>query len=1105
MSKTLFTYALLSLLTLGLISCGDSKDEETQEPKLFTLISPEQSGVTFSNDLEETPAMNVFNYLYFYNGGGVAAGDLNNDGLPDLYFTSNLHDNKLYLNKGDFAFEDITEQTQMAGKRGWTTGVTMVDINADGWLDIYVSQLGDFQNIQGKNQLYINQGADREGNVSFKDEARKYGLDLKGFATQAAFLDYDLDGDLDMYMLNHSVHGNGTFGRGTLREAKHKLAGDRLMRNDGGTFTDVTDSSGIYTSALGYGLGVAVGDINWDGYPDLYIGNDFHENDYLYLNNGDGTFREVLEEQIQHTSRFSMGNDIGDFNNDGLPDILSLDMLPADPKMLKASAAEDAYDVYNYKLQYGYSHQFARNTLQLNQGNGHFSDIGLMAGTAATDWSWAGLFADLDLDGYRDIFIANGIKRRSTDLDYINYVSNDAVQAKLDGDISEEDLALTERMPVVKVPNYAFKNSGGLRFEDVSNAWGLNQESFSNGALYADLDGDGDLDLVTNNIDEPAFIYENLTIEGEKKRANYLKLHLEGTEANPDGIGAKVIYPKGNETRIWEHYSTRGYQSAVADDLTLGLGDDTQIDSLLVVWPGGGSQWLTDVQANQTVTVRQSEASGTYSFDKPQKPGMYRDVTDSLQIYFTHKENKYIEFNREALLPHMSSTEGPRLAVADVNGDGLDDFFVGGSKRQPGEIFLQTATGFDFTEQAVFEEDKDPEDAGMVFTDYDGDGDADLVVAAGGNEWQGKAPQLALRFYKNDGKGSFTRDKAGKPEVFTNASVLRAEDYDGDGDKDLFVAGRVLPWNYGMAPDSYLLRNEGGGRFTDVTDETEGLRKAGMVRDARWADVTGGGTPELMLAGEWMPVMIFGFEDDGFTLIKSLEGTEGWWSALQVADVDGDGDADLLAGNLGLNSKVKASKEEPIRLVVKDFDDNGRPDPLFYHYKDGEEYLFATRDELVKQLTAVKAQYTTYEDFAYADQGKLFVDKRENAEEREAYELRSGLFLNDGNLGFTFHPFPDHAQLSPINALHAMDSGGPVQVLTGGNFYEVNIQRGRYDADYGTLLQYDREGNFTWIPNTVSGIYLQGQVRDMAPITINGKKHLLVARNNAPLQVIRVE
>ncbi|MFA0961013.1 VCBS repeat-containing protein [Roseivirga sp. BDSF3-8] len=1105
MTKTRLTQTLLSLLALSLFSCGGDQGEETKEPKRFALIPPEQSGVTFSNNLEETPAMNVFNYLYFYNGGGVAAGDLNNDGLPDLYFTSNLHENKLYLNKGNFTFEDITEQTQMAGKRGWTTGVTMVDINADGWLDIYVSQLGDYQNIQGKNQLYINQGTDSEGNISFKEEARQYGLDIKGFGTQAAFLDYDLDGDLDMYMLNHSVHGNGTFGRGTLREATHKLAGDRLMRNDGGTFTDVTDSSGIYTSALGYGLGVAVGDINWDGYPDLYIGNDFHENDYLYLNNGDGTFREALQEQIQHTSRFSMGNDIGDFNNDGLPDILSLDMLPADPKMLKASAAEDAYDVYNYKLQYGYAHQFARNTLQLNQGNGHFSEIGLIAGTAATDWSWAGLFADLDLDGYKDIFIANGIKRRTTDLDYINYVSNEAVQAKLNGDISEEDLALTEKMPVVKVPNYAFKNSGGLRFTDVSEAWGLNENSFSNGALYADLDGDGDLDLVTNNIDQPAFIYENLTIKGDKKLANYLKLHLEGAAGNPDGIGTKVIYPKGNETRIWEHYSTRGYQSAVTDDLTLGLGHEAQVDSLLVIWPDLRSQWLTNVQANQTITVKQAEASGTYSFEKQVKPGMYRDLTDSVPIDFTHKENKYIEFNREALLPHMSSTEGPRIAVADVNGDGLEDFYAGGAKHQPGQLFLQTAQGFERSAQPVFGEDSTAEDTGLLFTDYDGDGDQDLVVSSGGNEWQGTAKQLALRFYLNHGNGQFSRDTSGKPVVFTNASVIRAADYDRDGDEDLFVAGRILPWNYGMAPDSYLLRNEGNGNFTDVTEETQGLRHAGMIRDARWADVTGNGEPELVLAGEWMPVTIFGFEDDRFTLLSTLEGTEGWWSALQVADIDGDGDNDLLAGNLGLNSKIKASKDEPIRLVIKDFDDNGRPDPLLYHYSQGEEYLFATRDELVKQLTAVKAQYTTYEDFAYADQGKLFIEKRENAEEREAYELRSGLFLNNGDLSFTFHPFPDHAQLSPINAMAVVNEKAPLQILTGGNFYEVNIQRGRYDADYGTLLQYEGNGTFEWIPNTISGIYLQGQIRDMAQITINGKKHLLVARNNAPLQVIGVE
>ena len=1074
----------------------------------FESVSPEHSGVTFENKLIETVQHNIFSYLYFYNGGGVAAGDLNGDGLPDLYFTSNQEENRLYLNEGDFRFKDITEATKMQGKKGWTTGVTMADVNSDGKLDVYVSQLGDFQNIRGRNQLYINKGNDAAGIPLFEDEAKAYGLDLKGFSTQAAFFDYDLDGDLDMYMLNHSVHANGTFARSTMRTEEHPLAGDKLLRNDGGHFTDVTKESGIYSSALGYGLGITVADINWDGYPDVYVGNDFHENDYLYLNNGDGTFTESLTNQIQHTSRYSMGNDVADINNDGLPDILSLDMLPSDPEKLKASAAEEAYDVYNFKLDYGYNHQFARNTLQLNLGNGKFSEIGLQAGVAATDWSWSGLIADLDLDGYKDIFIANGIKRRSNDLDYINYVSSEAVQSRLAGNLTEEDLLLTEKMPEVKIPNAAFRNKGDLSFEDVSQSWGLNQDSFSNGATYADLDGDGDLDLVTNNINQTAFIYKNLTISGDKADNNYLKIKLNGKGGNRFGIGAKIIIPKKEQTITFEHFPTRGYQSAVSDDLTVGLGKDQYIDTLIVVWPDHSFQELHQVKVNQVLSLNQADAQGKWSFNSPTNNLPFTDLSTEISVPYVHHENNFVEFNRESLIPHMASTEGPKIAVGDVNGDGLDDFFVGGAKRQRGSLMVQSNGGFVPSNEEVFKADSVAEDVAALFLDYNNDGSQDLVVVSGGNEFQSKSPPLEVRFYKNDGKGTLSRDQQAAPGIFVNGSSITASDFDKDGDLDLFIGGRVVPWNYGRIPESYLLQNQGNGRFKDISSQVEGLANAGMVKDAVWADIDGNGFEDLVLVGEWMPVSVFLNRNGNLEKAapSSLAKSNGWWNTIRVADVDGDGDLDLMAGNLGLNSKYRASKDEPVSLFINDFDGNGKTDPLIYHYVNGKQYLFATKDELVSQLREVKGKFVQYGDFARSDQTKIFEPElMDKAEKHYAYEFRSGIFLNDGNGEFSFQAFPQQAQFSPIQSILLLDfdENGTPDILSGGNMYEVNIQRGRYDADYGTLLRNAGNGQFSVVPPVASGLLLEGQVKDMHLINIQGQEVILVARNNATLQLLK--
>ncbi|MBX2954552.1 MAG: VCBS repeat-containing protein [Cyclobacteriaceae bacterium] len=1079
----------------------------TKEKQRFELLDASATGVGFVNTLVESPQLNIFTYLYFYNGGGVAAGDLNGDGLPDLYFTSNQESNRLYMNKGDFKFDDITDQSGVGGLIGWTTGVTMADVNGDGKLDIYVSMVGDFLHLRGKNQLFINMGNNEYGIPVFEDQAKQWGLDLIGFSTQAAFFDYDLDGDLDMFMLNHSVHSNGTFGRSTIRKEVHPLAGDKLFRNDGNSFSNVTHEAGIFSSALGYGLGVSIGDLNWDGYPDIYVGNDFHEDDYLYLNNGDGTFTECLGSAIRYTSRFSMGNDIGDINNDGLNDIISTDMLPGDPYMLKTAAGEDGFDVYNMKMGFGYKDQFARNTLQLNIGNAKFSEIGLLSGVYATDWSWSALIADLDLDGLNDIYITNGIKRRSNDNDYINFISNETIQSRLEGDLSDEDLMLVEKMPVIKIPNYAFKNSGELLFTNVSTSWGLNHESFSNGAAYVDLDNDGDLDIVVNNVDQPAFIYRNNTISKSGKENNFIKLVFRGEGLNRYGIGTKVIVPLADEKIIRELYTTRGYQSSVSPEIIVGVGKKEIIDTMYVIWPDHKYQVFTNVKVNQTLTIDKSGAVDTYTFPNPIN-GVFSNLTDSISIDYRHQENRFVEFNREGLIPHMASTEGPKMAIGDVNGDGLDDLYVCGAKHQKGALILQTKNGFVTTYPEVLGRDSVMEDTDAHFFDVDSDGDLDLVVLSGGNEFRGKSENLAIRLYENDGSGKFTRQISAFDGVFLNGSCLRPFDFDNDGHVDLFVGGRVVPWNYGAPPESYLLKNDGTGTFVDVTKEfAPELSGVGMVKDAHWSDLNNDGQSDLVLVGEWMPITFFIAENGKWKkqVPKSLSKTNGWWNSVLLADIDNDGDVDIVAGNLGLNSKLTASFDRPVTAYINDFDGNERTELLIYYFLEDKEILFPTRDELVKQIPSIKKQYLTNADFAAANPkeivGKSLLAK---AKKLYCYELRSGIFINNGNYDFTFEPFPISAQVSPLNSMYILDYDGDnyQDLLLAGNFFEVNIQRGKYNSSYGSLLRNLGNGKFDGINNEFSGLYLNGQIRDIKTLKYRGKEILLLGRNNDSIQVI---
>lgn len=1109
----LFNFFLLIILS-SLVLAGCSEKDQ----KRFRLVPSSRSGIKFRNTLSESVDFNIFNYMYFYNGGGVAAGDVNGDGLTDIFFTSNQEPDKLYLNEGEFRFRDVSAEAGVEGFKGWTTGVTMADVNSDGRLDIYVCYLGDYLIYRGKNQLLINEGNDANGVPKFTDRAMEYGLDLVGFSTQASFFDFDRDGDLDMFMLNHSVHENGTFGRSNLRTQPHPLSGDRLFRNDNGRFVDITEGSGIYNSVIGYGLGVVVSDINLDGWPDIYVGNDFHENDYLYINQGNGTFKEVLEENMNHTSRYTMGVDFADINNDAFPDLISMDMLPEDPAILKASVAEDNYDVYNFKINYGYNHQFARNTLQLNNQDGTFSEIALMAGVAATDWSWSSLLADFDLDGHKDIFVSNGILRRSNDLDYINFISVDSVQMKMKFQMSEQELGYIEKMPRIKVPNYLFISNGDSTFINKSPEWGLDQPSYSNGTAYADLDNDGDLDLIVNNIEDEAFLYENRTIskaeEKNNRTHNYLKITLKGKKGNPWGVGAKVILYDSAQLQMQECMPTRGYQSSVDPALIFGTRHQQEIDSLLVIWNDGTFQTLRSIQTNQHITLDQLQANGNFDYGTfHQTKPLFVNATASLAIPYKHRENRMVEFNREALIPHMFSAEGPGSVVGDMNGDGRDDLFLGGAKWMKGQVFIQDANGkLKEMAQPVLTQDSTYEDVDASLFDADGDGDNDLFVVSGGNEYSGESQFRKPRLYFNDGKGKLSVS-SGIPEIFATGSCVAVNDIDNDGDLDLFMGTRTIPWQYGIKPDSYILLNDGKGRFTDATDAiAPQLRKFGFVKKATWADMDGDQVKDLVIAAEWSPVTILRNVNGKLQSLalqgSGLENTEGWWNIVYPVDIDKDGDIDLIAGNLGLNSKLHASVEEPVNLFAKDIDNNDSIDQILTHFIHGKEYPFYTREEMTKQMPYLKKKYLSYQKFAHATFKDMFPDPMlKDAEHHVAYTFETAVIENLGGLKFKVKPLPKAAQFSTVNAILTGDfnKDGHIDILLGGNFYPINIQMGRYDASYGLYLKGNGKGAFSAVGPVNSGFSIKGETRALHQISLSGKDYFLAIRNNDTIEAFTIK
>ncbi|WP_299260403.1 VCBS repeat-containing protein [uncultured Aquimarina sp.] len=1099
MTKFFTNIRLSVLFTIILISCKNNKENH-----FFELLSEKETGISFNNKLEDTPELNILTYLYYYNGAGVGVGDFNNDGWEDLYFVANQNQNRLYINQKDFQFKEVTSDL-LKDKEGWSTGVTIVDINNDGLSDIYLCKVGNYRDIKGKNKLFVNQGLDADGNPIFKEEASNYNLDISSFSTQASFFDYDLDGDLDMYLLNHSVHPNRTYGRGAKRKQIDSLSGDRLYRNDNNKYIDVTKETGVFQGPIGYGLGITTSDVNNDGYPDIYIGNDFFENDYLYINQKDGTFKEVISsdlKKIQHTSHFSMGTDIADINNDGFSDILSLDMLPEDLTTYKSSGTEYGFTIYNQYLKNGYQPQYMQNALQLNRGNENFSEIAFFSGIAATEWSWSPLIADYDNDGFKDVFISNGIKGATNDMDFISFIANDNIQKRINEGMTKEDLALIKELPDKKTANYFYRNKGDLTFEDVSDTWSENPPSYSNGAVYTDLDNDGDLDIVTNNINEKAFLYKNQVDTLEHN--NYIKIKLKGIAQNLDAIGAKATIFTEYGLQTSEVYSTRGYLSSVSSILHFGLGNSSRIDSIRIQWPEGDQSIYKNLKVNTKITLTK-EGVAVSSINPEKAPHILKN--DSLHINYKHQDYETKDFSVEPLAPYAVSNEGPHISVKDVNKDGLEDVFVPGGRFRAGRLFLQEVSGkFNKIEQPDLDLEKKYEDIDQCFFDADSDGDLDLITIYGGNEkYSGYETSPTLLINEN---GKFKISLNAFPSIKMNASVVISSDIDQDGYEDVFIGSNSVPGSYGESPKNYLFVNNGDGSFKEMTSEiAPDLYTIGQVYDGKFIDVNSDGYQDLIVAGHYMPITILMNDGEGSfnkTSVPSLENTNGWWNCIVVQDMDKDGDIDIIAGNWGLNSRLIASKNEPIQLYLNDFDDNGKIDPIVTYFYQGRETPIATKDELTKQIPQLNKKFLSYKAFSEANFKDYFSEEKiSQSDKKQVFTLKTTYFENKGNLNFTPHDLPWQAQISSVHDIlvHDINDDQYPDIILGGNTYEINTQLSRLDASYGVVLLNDKKGSFESFEN--SGLSVNGAVRSIKMIKIKDSTYFLFGINNGSIQMIK--
>ncbi len=1076
-------------------SCGNDTSH------LFTKLDKSTTAINFNNTLFEDGPLNVANYLYFYNGGGVAIGDINNDGLQDVLFTGNMVKNRLFLNKGNFKFEDVTQQSGVAEKQGWCTGATMVDVNGDGKLDIYICRSADINPEMRKNLLFIN-----NGDLSFSEKAAEYGLDNTGYSTQASFFDYDKDGDLDCFIINHSLqkYSAGVQDNPETRKEVNPDFASKLFRNDNGHYNDVSLQAGITSNVLTYGLGIAVSDINNDGWPDVFVSNDFNEPDYLFMNNRNGTFTEQLSKSMDQTSLYSMGSDAADYDNDGLVDYVTLDMMPEDNKTIKMHSGPENFDKFQQLFAKGFYYQYSRNMLQKNNGNGTFSEVAQLAGISNTDWSWAALFSDYDNDGNKDLFITNGYVKDYTEMDFLKY-SVDRVVRTMHKDSVDPIPEYIRKMPTNQIANYIFKNNGNGTFLKQTAEWGFDEKGVSAGAAYADLDNDGDMDLVVNNSNDFAGIYRN---NNEKiNKTNYLKIKLTGDNKNERGIGSKVTVYCGNNKYYQEEIPVRGFQSSVDPVLCFGVGTGTIIDSVVVIWPGDSYQKLVNIKANQSITVKLTDATNKWLYDTIAEHSVF--IQTALPEV-AHVENNFNDFTVQTLLPNYLSRQGPCITVADINKDGLEDFFMGGAKGQASKLFTQNANGqFVLSVQAGLAKEIASETVAAAFFDADNDGDMDLYTASGGYEFNENDSALQDKLYINDGKGSFGKKQNALPPMFTSKSCVKAADIDGDGDLDLFVGGRVVPGKYPVTPESYILLNDGKGNFTNATVTVcEALKKVGMVTDAVWADINNDKQMDLIVVGEWMPVKVFinkkGKLSDASDTYINFE-SNGWWNKINASDMDGDGDVDLIIGNCGSNTQFKVNEKEPMSIYYKDFDGNGSVDPVLCYYIQGVSYPAISRDDLTEQIPVLKKKFLEYKDYANATINNIFTkEELKDAGILKASTMQTVYLENQAEKGFVLHNLPIEAQYAPVYGIVTTDinKDGKKDILLAGNNTWTRIKFGRYTANHGVLLLGEGGGNFKYVPQGKSGLSLRGNVKSLALINTGKAQKIIVGINDAKAALI---